>query len=92
MPTLISEAENNIRMAPQELVAALLNLNERQGQELLRTTLPSIDDDSLDLLVNLMKREADRQWAKNLVVHFSLRDILCLLAISSLIHMFTHSV
>ncbi|MGZ3623369.1 MAG: CHAT domain-containing protein, partial [Ktedonobacteraceae bacterium] len=51
-------------MAPQEIVAELLNLNEKQGRELLRTTLLSIDDDSLDLLVQLMKREADRQWAK----------------------------
>jgi CHAT domain-containing protein len=76
MPTLIREAENNIRMAPQELIAALLNLDERQGQELLRTTLPSIDDDSLDLLVKLMKREADRQWAKESGRSFQLAGYL----------------
>ncbi len=63
-------------MAPQELVAALLNLNERQGQELLRTTLPTIDDDSLDLLVKLMKREADRQWAKESGRSFQLAGYL----------------
>src|SRR6266513_5864561 len=51
-------------MAPQELVAALLNMNEKQGRQLLQKNLLTIDDDSLNLLVKLMKREADRQWAK----------------------------
>src|SRR5438045_4096650 len=51
-------------MAPQELVAALLNMNEKQGRQLLQKSLPTIDDDSLNLLVKLMKHEADRQWAK----------------------------
>jgi CHAT domain-containing protein len=57
-------AENNIRMAPQELVDALLNLNEKQGRQLLQKNLSTIDDASLNLLVKLIKREADRQWAK----------------------------
>ena len=51
-------------MAPQELIAALLNMNEKQGRQLLQKNLPTIDDDSLNLLVKLMKHEADRQWAK----------------------------
>jgi CHAT domain-containing protein len=51
-------------MAPQELIAALLRMNEKQGRQLLQKNLPTIDDDSLNLLVRLMKREADRQWAK----------------------------
>jgi CHAT domain-containing protein len=51
-------------MAPQELIAALLRMNEEQGRQLLQKNLPTIDDDSLNLLVRLMKREADRQWAK----------------------------
>ena len=51
-------------MAPQELIAALLRMNEKQGRQLLQKNLPTIDDDSLNLLVRLMKREADRQWAR----------------------------
>ncbi|HYX50163.1 MAG TPA: hypothetical protein VE843_10500, partial [Ktedonobacteraceae bacterium] len=51
-------------MAPQELVTALLHLNEKQGRELLRKNLLTIDDESLNVLVKLIKREADRQWAK----------------------------
>ena len=51
-------------MAPQELVAALLSMNEKQGRQLLQKNLPTIDDASLTLLVQLIKREADRQWAK----------------------------
>ena len=51
-------------MAPQELVAALLNMDEKQGRQLLQHNLRTIDDISLDKLVKLMKREADRQWAK----------------------------
>src|SRR5438876_8574795 len=51
-------------MIPQELVAALLNMNEKQGRQLLQKNLPTIDDGSLNLLVKLIKHEADRQWAK----------------------------
>ncbi|HEX9134196.1 MAG TPA: tetratricopeptide repeat protein, partial [Ktedonobacteraceae bacterium] len=51
-------------MAPQELVAALLSRDEKQGQQLLQMQLPAIDDASLNQLVELIKREADHQWAK----------------------------
>ncbi len=51
-------------MAPQELVAELLSRDEKQGQQLLQMQLPAIDDASLNLLVELIKREADHQWAK----------------------------
>jgi CHAT domain-containing protein len=51
-------------MAPHELVAVLLNMNEKQGRELLQKNLGTIDDESLNLLVKLLKREADRKWAK----------------------------
>jgi len=66
-------------MAPQELVAALLSLNEKQGRQLLQTNLPAIDDDSLTLLVQLIKREADRQWAKESGRSFMLAGYLLLI-------------
>ncbi len=63
-------------MAPQELVAALLKMDEKQGQQLLQTQLPAIDDSSLNLLVELIKREADRQWAKESGLSFRLAGYL----------------
>jgi len=59
-------------MAPQELVAELLSKDEKQGQQLLQMHLPAIDDASLNLLVELIKREADRQWAKESGISFIL--------------------
>ncbi len=59
-------------MAPHELVAELLSKDEKQGQQLLQMHLPSIDDASLNLLVELIKREADRQWAKESGISFIL--------------------
>jgi CHAT domain-containing protein len=59
-------------MAPQELVAELLSRDEKQGQQLLQMHLPVIDDVSLNLLVELIKREADRQWAKESGISFIL--------------------
>ncbi|HKF38471.1 MAG TPA: CHAT domain-containing protein [Ktedonobacteraceae bacterium] len=50
-------------MTPQQLVAALLEMDDKQGQRLLQTYLPAFDDASIDLLVKLLKREADNQWA-----------------------------
>ncbi len=50
-------------MTPQQLVATLLEMDEKQGQRLLQTYLPAFDDASINLLVKLMKREADNQWA-----------------------------
>ncbi|HYB01826.1 MAG TPA: CHAT domain-containing protein [Ktedonobacteraceae bacterium] len=63
-------------MAPQELVAALLNMDEKQGRELLQRHLRNIDDVSLDKLVKLMKREADRQWANEIGRSFLLAGYL----------------
>ena len=70
------KTENNIQMAPQELVAALLKMEDKQGQQLLKTQLPAIDDTSLNLLVELIKREADRQWAKESGLSFRLAGYL----------------
>ena len=63
-------------MAPQELVAALLNMNEKQGRQLLQKNIPTIDDDSLNVLVILMKQEADRQWARETGRSFMLAGYL----------------
>jgi CHAT domain-containing protein len=63
---------NVIRMTPEQLVAALLRIDEQQGQNLLQTQLPTFDDASLNLLVKMIKREADRQWAKESGVSFML--------------------
>jgi CHAT domain-containing protein len=63
-------------MVPQDLVAALLKVEDKQGQQLLRTHLPAIDDTSLNLLVELIKREADRQWAKESGLSFRLAGYL----------------
>ena len=57
-------ARNIISMTPQELVAALLRMDEKQGQQLLQARLPTLDDASIELLVELIKREADNQWAR----------------------------
>src|SRR6266851_2270631 len=59
-------------MAPQQLVAALLHMDEKQGRQLLQTQLPSFDDASINLLVEQIKREADRSWAKESGVSFIL--------------------
>jgi CHAT domain-containing protein len=77
-------AENNIRMAPQELVAELLSMNERQGRQFLQNNLPTIDDASLTMLVKLIKSEADRQWAKDSGRSFMLAGYLLL--IGDMIH------
>ncbi|HEX6109524.1 MAG TPA: hypothetical protein VFZ02_08920, partial [Ktedonobacteraceae bacterium] len=66
-------------MAPQELVAALLSMSEKQGRQLLQKNLPTIDDASLTLLVQLIKREADRQWAKESGRSFILAGYLLLI-------------
>src|SRR5690348_8643907 len=63
-------------MVPQELVAALLNMDEKQGRELLQRHLSTIDDGSLGKLVKLMKREADRQWSHEIGRSFLLAGYL----------------
>ena len=59
-------------MVPQQLVAALLHMDEKQGQQLLQAQLPTFDDASINLLVEQIKREADRSWAKEPGVSFIL--------------------
>src|SRR5205823_14133419 len=69
-------------MTPQELAAVLLLKNEKEGWPLLQYYLPDFDDTSVALLVELVKREADRQWNKDAQVSYILAGHL--LAIGSL--------
>src|SRR5207248_4906243 len=71
-------------MTPQELLAALPLKNEKEGRLLLHIHVSSFDDVSLASLVDLIKREADRQWNKDAEVSFTLAGYL--LAIGDLVH------
>jgi CHAT domain-containing protein len=59
-------------MTPQELLAELLLKNEREGWQLLQTCMHTFDSSSIDFLVELIKREADRQWNNNAQLSFVL--------------------
>jgi CHAT domain-containing protein/tetratricopeptide (TPR) repeat protein len=63
-------------MTPQELVADLLLKNEHEGRQLLQTQIATLDDPSIDLLVELIKREADRQWNNDGQISFVLAGYL----------------
>ncbi len=52
-------------MTPQELVALLLHKSEKEGRHVLQTHVPLLDTATTQNLVELIKREADRQWVKN---------------------------
>src|SRR6266446_1302444 len=63
-------------MTPQILVAALLDMDERAGRHVLHTQIPTYDSASIDMLVELIKREADRQWIKDSQVSFVMAGYL----------------
>ena len=63
-------------MTPQELIAALLLQNENEGRQLLQTHISTFDEPSLALLVELIKREADRQWNNDGQISFILAGYL----------------
>src|SRR2546429_7568089 len=71
-------------MTPQELLAALPLKNEKEGRLVLQTHICAFDDTAIALLVELIKREADRQWNKDAEVSFTLAGYL--LAIGDLVH------
>ncbi len=52
-------------MTPQDLFAALLDMDEKEGRHVLHTEIPTYDSSSMDVLIELIKREADRQWVKD---------------------------
>ncbi|HEY7416777.1 MAG TPA: tetratricopeptide repeat protein, partial [Ktedonobacteraceae bacterium] len=49
-------------MIPQELLDALLQMNEEQGKRLLQSSLPGMSEVALGRLVKLLKKETDRSW------------------------------
>ncbi|GCE20687.1 CHAT domain-containing protein [Dictyobacter kobayashii] len=49
-------------MTPQDLVAALVGMNEEQGRQLLQAHLPFFSTPALDRLVYTLKKETDRSW------------------------------
>src|SRR5437764_6629091 len=63
-------------MTPQELLAALPLKNEKEGRLVLQTHICAFDDTAIALLVELIKREADRQWNKDAEVSFNLAGYL----------------
>ena len=63
-------------MTPQELVAVLLLKDEREGRQVLHAHLNAFDESALALLVELIKREADRQWNKDARISFTLAGFL----------------
>jgi CHAT domain-containing protein/tetratricopeptide (TPR) repeat protein len=71
-------------MTPQDLAAVLLLKDEREGRQLIQSHITAFDENSLALLVELIKREADRQWINNVHTSFTLAGFL--LAIGDLTH------
>ena len=63
-------------MTPQELVADLLLMNEKEGRQLLQRHIFTFDGASIAFLVELIKREADRQWNNDGQVSFTLAGYL----------------
>lgn len=57
-------------MMPQELVTLLLLKSEEMGRQMLATWLPTFDDEAVNLLVELIKREADHQWTRDSLISF----------------------
>jgi CHAT domain-containing protein/tetratricopeptide (TPR) repeat protein len=56
-------------MTPQNIVTALLELDEEGGYALLQKQLSTLDREATAQLMELVKREADRRWTKE--VHLS---------------------
>src|SRR5216683_2464573 len=57
-------------MTPQEIVTALLLKSAEEGRQMLELWLPALDDEAVNQLVELMKREADHQWTRDAQISF----------------------
>ena len=66
-------------MTPQELLASLLNANEKLGRQLLQAHVPMFSDVALDRLVYLLKKEADRRWNREVHLSFALSGYLLMI-------------
>jgi tetratricopeptide (TPR) repeat protein len=71
-------------MTPQEIVTLLLLRSEEQGRQMLVLWLPTFDDAAANRLVELIKREADHQWARDSHISFLMAGHL--LFIGDLLH------
>lgn len=71
-------------MTPQEIMPALLLKSEVEGRQILELWLPTFDDTTINQLVELMKREADYQWARDSQLSFLIAGHL--LFIGDLLH------
>ncbi len=63
-------------VTPQELFASLPLDNEEAGKQILQAHIPELDDEAIALMVELIKREADRQWNKDGRISFILSGFL----------------
>src|SRR5437763_15774085 len=63
-------------MIPQVLVTALLYKDEQEGQRLLYAHVPAFTDADIGLLVELIKRESERQWNYDPQLSFVLAGFL----------------
>ncbi len=59
-------------MTPDELVATLPHMSEQDGRHILQSYVATLDNSTLDLLVELIKREADRQYNSDPHISFML--------------------
>ncbi|GCE06679.1 CHAT domain-containing tetratricopeptide repeat protein [Dictyobacter aurantiacus] len=66
-------------MTPQDLVAALVGMNEEQGRQLLLAHLPFFSTPALDRLVYGLKKEADRSWNADVERSLTLAGYLVLI-------------
>src|SRR5712692_8369591 len=75
-------------VTPQELFASLPLDNEEAGKQILQAHIPKLDDEASALVVELIKREADRQWNKDGRISFILSGYL--LFIGTMAHNKSH--
>ncbi len=67
-------------MTPQDLVSALLGMNEEQGRQLLQSHVPLFSTNALDRLIYALKKEADHCWNTNAPLSLLLSGHLLLVA------------
>src|SRR6266478_2255402 len=79
MPGWLCIIRNITYMTPQELFASLPLDNEEAGKQILQAHIPKLDDEAIALVVELIKREADRQWNKDGRISFILSGYLLLI-------------
>src|SRR6266851_3358765 len=59
-------------MTPQNLVTALLQMDERAGYAVLQKQISSLNGDAQQQLIESIKREADKRWTDEAHVAYQL--------------------